>query len=97
MKEFRYKCSITQLLHDNGVTLGSDSPIGQASLTAFRKGRMTGFASLQKVCTLCNCSLDDLIETIDVPDAVVDSDAVPTNRDGSVDRRSKQYKASKNK
>lgn len=93
MKAFKYKVDVMKALHDKGVKLGSDCPIGQASLTQMRRGKVVGIGTLLLLCNLLDCSLSDIIDTVDIDDVVVTSDTITKIREESPDRRTKKFYA----
>lgn len=64
---FRYKINITKALKDAGYStyrIRKESIFAQGTLTAFNNDGMVSFATLDKLCTLLNCDIGDIIEHV---------------------------------
>lgn len=61
---FKYKTNIIELLKANGYNttrIRKEKIIGEAMLQKLRNGEMVSWATLDKICTLLNCDISDII------------------------------------
>lgn len=73
IKAFRYKIDVVAALKSKNIntTKVLDSNIiGQSSMTKLRKGEIVGIKTLETLCNLLDCRIEDIIDTVDTVDTV---------------------------
>ena len=61
----KYKTNILQALKENGYSthrIREEKIMGQAVLQQLRNGELVSWANIDKICTMLNCQIGDILE-----------------------------------
>lgn len=74
LKRFVYKMDVLKSLNEKGYNtyvLRKNNILPQSAQTKMRNGVMVGIVTLESLCNILGCTLNDIVDTVDIDENAV--------------------------